>query len=611
MKVTIYNSLVDTTNPMYLDVFKVADLIKTGGKQKKFIEDLRSKSKEEYKEGKKSLPIILFGGEFEKRSKDGLINHSGLLILDFDKVVNPEKLKEKIESKPYVLLNFKSPSNDGYKTIVKIPKVKSDEEYKVFFKAIQKDFPEMDESGKDISRATFFSHDPAIYINRYATEYKIQETKTVTAVKDWSKVNRVLRKIEDAVDGEKHIVRLKMSHLMGGWVASKALTYADALDLLENAVRKNTTDFPRAMIDVRDGLMAGMNRPLSMNEETQVLDMKVGIGKVYYHLDEVWEKVKQFYETGYVRGLDTGWSQLDEVYSVLMGTTTIIYAHPYSGKSQLWNEILVNLSTNYGLNHVLLSPEGGEIEHVFGELISIHAGQTMIGDYKMSEEQFKISSDFIRKHFFLMDTFGENFNIRDFFTQVEAIERTYNIKIHTTTIDPLNYLDHVHPSLRSDKAQDKDLDLFNANARKYGRHNCIITHVRDMDTIKKGGKNTDEPQREWLPIPRPRDILNGQSFWRKGMNMFCTYRPIGVDLQPLEGKLENQTDIIISKVKPKGVGRAGSTVSLYYDWKKNRYYQMEGFNKVYAKGFTPQEEVKTEVSTRMTHKWDIDEDAPF
>ena len=612
-KVSVFKTIKDIATPELTSVKSIADRIRTGGKLKDYLIELKDLPKEEYKKGKGKLPIICFGGEFEKRTKDGLITASGLLTLDFDGVDDMDKLKQKIESKPYTVLNFKSPSHDGYKAVVRIPIVKSDEEYKVFFKALQKEFPELDESGKDISRACYFSYDPEIYTNYYAVEYRLPDLgKKIHQVKDWDKVNKALRKIEDSVEGEKHIVRLKISHLFGGWVATKALTYADALDLLENAVRKNTTDFQAAMKDVRDGLSVGMNKPIALNDEGKILDMKVGLGKVYYHMDEIWDKVKSFYDMGYQRGFDTGWSALDEYYSILLGTTTIIFSSPYSGKTQLWNEILVNLSVNYGLNHAMLSPEAGEVEHIFGELISIHAGQTMVGQYKMSEEQFKESSDFIKKHFFIMDTFGEAFNIRDFYTQVEAIERVYDIKIHTTTIDPLNYLDHVNENLRSDRAQDKDLDIFNADARKSGRHNCIITHVRDLPTRTEKDRNTGEVTREWLPIPRPKDILNGQSFWRKGMGMICTYRPIDLEDVPLPNCEPNQTDVIINKIKPKGVGRKG-TAHLYYDWQKNRYYELQMGKKVYAKGFTPQQAEEQPKSRLQTQGWNLPDDtvSPF
>jgi hypothetical protein len=610
-KISLFKTIRHTTDPSHVSIKTVADKIRTGGDLKDLLIELQTLDKEKYKEGKNKLPVICFGGTFDKRSKDGLIEASCFMVLDFDGVEDMNSLKEKIESKPYTVLNFRSPSYDGYKAVIRIPKVKSDEEYKVFFKALQKEFPELDESGKDISRACYFSYDPEIYTNYYAVEYRLPDLgKKIHQVKDWDKVNKALRKIEDSVEGEKHIVRLKISHLFGGWVATKALTYADALDLLENAVRKNTTDFSAAMKDVRDGLSAGMNKPLALNDEGKILDMKVGLGKVYYHMDEIWDKVKDFYERGYQKGFSTGWDSLDEIHTVMLGTTTIIYAFPYSGKSQLRHETLINLSTNFGLNHVLLTPETGDVEQVFGELISIYIGKPLFGTDKMTELEFNTGASFIKQHFFIIDPLGSDFNLRDFFNQVEAIERYFGIKIHTTVVDPLNTVDHIQPSLRSDKAQDKDLQFCNADARKNHRHNALITHVRDVETRKERDPQTKEIVREWLPLPKPRDILNGQSFWRNGMNLMGVYRPLDLEDNPLPNRESNEIIIDMAKVKPKHQSKKGQ-ISLYYDWQKNRYYELQMGKKVYAKGFTPHQTEQPK-SRLVTQGWnEPTEAAPF
>lgn len=599
--ITVFKSFSDTDKPTHTNVLQVLDKIRTGGDKKEFIENLRTLDKEEYDKQKKTLPVICFGGEFSSRSKEGLIKSSGLLIGDFDHVKDMDELERRITSKSYCFANFRSPSNDGFKTLFRIPRVKDDKEYKLYFKMLSKDFPELDQSGKDISRACFFTHDPKMYLNKHATEYRLPDKRKLYEVKDWDNVNKALRKIEDAVDGEKHLVRTKIGYLFGGWVAAKALSYDDALSLLEASVAKNTTDFSAAMKTIRECLMAGMSKPLSMHEQRATLDMKVGLGKAYYHVDEVWDKIETFYKEGYKRGFDTGWAALDANYSVLMGTTTIAYGPPASGKSQLFHELYVNLAKNFGLNIVMLSPETGDVEHIYGELMSIYIGKSFVGDYKLNEQEKQSAKEFIRQHFFVIDTFGDDFNYRDVLTQVEAIERSYEIKVHIVSVDPLNYLDNIHPNLRSDIAQSKDLDVFNADARKNNRHNVIITHTRDTEPRRIKDRETGEVLREWLPMPKPRDILNGQSFYRKGMNMVGVWRPIDFDGNPLEGYEQNELVVDIAKVKPKGCATLGK-VSLYYDFKSNQFKE------------TPvvyQRQQQPEPSIGSWDKIDPQDDAPF
>ena len=44
---------------------------------------------------------------------------------------------------------------------------------------------------------------------------------------------------------------------------------------------------------------------------------------------------------------------------------------------------------------------------------------------------------------------------------------------------------------------------------------------------------------------------------------------------------ENETHIIVQKSKPKGIGKTGKA-SIFWDWKKNRYYCYEGNQQLYS-----------------------------
>jgi len=121
------------------------------------------------------------------------------------------------------------------------------------------------------------------------------------------------------------------------------------------------------------------------------------------------------------------------------------------------------------------------------------------------------------------------------------------------------------------------------NAHSHNRHNCIITHVRDMEKMKDGDQR-------YYPVASPNDVAGGRLWWRKGMQMISVYRPLDIKNQPLnddngEPCLENETHIYIQKSKPKGVGKVGM-FKLYYDFKKNKYYEMDSIGmKSYASKF--------------------------
>lgn len=111
-----------------------------------------------------------FSGTFNTRSDKALIQHSGLLCVDFDHLKDIEKLFENLLKDEYfdTQLLFRSPSGNGLKWIIPIDTATTT--HADFFRAvaayIQQTYGvEADKSGRDISRACFLPHDPQAFIN--------------------------------------------------------------------------------------------------------------------------------------------------------------------------------------------------------------------------------------------------------------------------------------------------------------------------------------------------------------------------------------------------------------------------------------------------------------
>lgn len=133
---------------------------------------LRSiKLKDEARKFKASqFDYATFSGTFSKRNDKALLNHSGLLTIDFDHIPNLQHLKNQLLQDEYfeTELLFVSPSGDGLKWIIPIDITEST--HQNFFNAIAAYIKEVyqlevDKSGKDISRACFLPFDPEVYIN--------------------------------------------------------------------------------------------------------------------------------------------------------------------------------------------------------------------------------------------------------------------------------------------------------------------------------------------------------------------------------------------------------------------------------------------------------------
>jgi len=167
-EVTIFKDILETDTPFHRDVMFILDRIKEG-KNSELVKKIRSeKNKSARNELKKKLPSICFSGVFNKRMDSALVEHSGLICLDFDGYEKKKELADdrlKFEKNKFVFSVFVSPSGKGLKVLVKIPQ--DPENHKKYFNALKKHFGSsyFDSTSKNISRVCYESFDKQLYVN--------------------------------------------------------------------------------------------------------------------------------------------------------------------------------------------------------------------------------------------------------------------------------------------------------------------------------------------------------------------------------------------------------------------------------------------------------------
>lgn len=286
-----------------------------------------------------------------------------------------------------------------------------------------------------------------------------------------------------------------------------------------------------------------------------------------------------------VRGKSVGWDWDLLPYTIKEGCTTYIGAAPASGKTELWFEFLINLSCVYGWNHVVFSPETGSAAEIYAELCYKYIGKPYtIGDNAMTQGEQIRAEMFIDKHFIVVDPIDEDLTLQGYYDLVDEIERTQEIQIHTTTIDPWNELteEYIQSDLgREDKYLSRILGIARKNARKTNRHNCIINHVRDQTPITK--ELFSGEQVTYFPPPSARDFAGGQVWFRKGLCVLIPWRP-PYGLKDNDGSIceANEVHLKVAKSKPKGVSKNG-TYKMFLDVERYQYYMIDWKgNRVYA-----------------------------
>ena len=183
--ITIFKNIRETATPFYREVSVVLDRIQEGS-SKELVKKIRlEKDKSTRNELKKDLPAICFSGKFNKRNDNSIVEHSGIICLDFDGYKKQKDLlsdKEQISKNKHVYSVFISPSGNGLKVLIKIPQDADNHVH--YFNSLEKHFssPYFDKTCKNLSRVCYESYDPLIYINENSSVWDVIEDIEYTEV---------------------------------------------------------------------------------------------------------------------------------------------------------------------------------------------------------------------------------------------------------------------------------------------------------------------------------------------------------------------------------------------------------------------------------------------
>lgn len=218
--ITIFKNIHTTSTPFYKDVDVIINRIKNGS-SKQLIEKIRKlKEKSERDILKKDLPSICFSGTFKTRSAENIIEHSGLICLDFDHFGNEtiaSEWRERLKNDKYTNILFTSPSGDGLKCVVKIPA--EIENHKRYWDSLKEYYNTnyFDGVTSDICRVCYESYDPEIFYNKDSEiwteknefqEYEYTDKKPILPVESSSIIIQKLQKWFDknhsVIKGERN-----------------------------------------------------------------------------------------------------------------------------------------------------------------------------------------------------------------------------------------------------------------------------------------------------------------------------------------------------------------------------------------------------------------------
>ncbi|MDV3943641.1 hypothetical protein CMT69_01660 [Elizabethkingia anophelis] len=283
-----------------------------------------------------------------------------------------------------------------------------------------------------------------------------------------------------------------------------------------------------------------------------------------------------------------GWNKFKS-NRFIMGSrkcTLLLGGEPNHGKSQVTNELVMQMIEKHNFKVALFTTESGDVEKVFSQFCGLYQGKPYSlvrpdgsnNSFAMSDIEADEAEHFLLDKLYVFKQDRKNTayqTLANIYKELAAAELAYGIKFDSLVIDPIYDVDDFEP-----KASEvlRCLNRINLEAEENNRFDIIVNHVAetqktyDAKTGKRkklvaladefyGGKNNNRKAMLQVLVHRPEPTVDENGRWRDG---FGNDDPI---IRP------NQTNIHILKVKPEGVAKWG-VYDIYYDWKSRRYYEM-------------------------------------
>ena len=391
---------------------------------------------------KKTLPIVLFGGTFTKRSKDGFRSGSGLITLDFDEGDNLKKIREVLQGWGCTYSCFTSPSGgDRFKAIIRIPDVLNDDEYKEFYNFFCEKYP-IDKSGKDVSRSCFISYDPNLYLNENAKVF------TKDMLKKYSKnhikkpsnqklIETIANWIRYANKGERHYQCLRASYYAGGLAAMGQIDEDSSLIILKKAATDRGGEVDQSIRAIDDSFEKGKQNPIlnisELDNAVRSMKPKVDVKSFIVKKEDIDKQSEEYFSGTGVKAYETGIPDLDYYYSYRPNTFYTATGGKAAGKTTLKIYTSTYFALNHGLKYLIISYENEAFE-IEQEVIGFLCQDNPEWVYKNQRILYEKAKDFFHNHFVVL-RFPPDYRFTDI-TEAAA-QLNSQSEYHELIIDPL------------------------------------------------------------------------------------------------------------------------------------------------------------------------------
>jgi len=231
------------------------------------------------------------------------------------------------------------------------------------------------------------------------------------------------------------------------------------------------------------------------------------------------ERVNDLWSKGTGKGVSTGYSSLDQIYTVAPGQLTVVTGYPSNGKSNFVDQLMVNLARQHDWKFAVCSFENQPEVHIT-RFMEIYSGKRFFeGSNRMTDEEKDAAFKWVTDHFLFMDSETvEPATIESILDRAQAAVARMGIR--GLCIDPYNYIDMKNRGDSETGAISDLLTRVQAFAKAFGVHVWFVAHP---SKVSRTGVD--------LPRPDGMSIAGSMAWWAKADCGLTVHRAeIGVEV---------------------------------------------------------------------------------
>jgi len=250
------------------------------------------------------------------------------------------------------------------------------------------------------------------------------------------------------------------------------------------------------------------------------------------------DRLNDLYAAGTGKGASTGYSSLDNVYTIATSQLSVVTGYPSSGKSNFVDQLMVNLAKNDDWKFAVCSFENQPEIHI-SRLMEIYTKKRFFdGKERMTQDEKDHAFKWVNEHFLFIDTNGEEPSTLESILE-RAKVAVKRMGIRGMVIDPYNYID-----LNRDSTETEAISNMLSKVQRFVKtHDIHCWFVAHPSKINRSGVEQ--------PRPDGMAISGSMAWWAK--------TDCGITIH----RKDNYVEVAVWKCRYRWVGTQGETTLLY------------------------------------------------